>query len=69
MAQQWDKTPAEISARINLALDHLFLGYPDRALSESVEIQRQIERNAFGFHAWRWRLRLLHAQGLCRLAS
>ncbi|MCB9162044.1 MAG: AAA family ATPase [Caldilineaceae bacterium] len=68
LAQQWDKTPAEISARINLALDHLFLGYPDRALSESVEIQRQIERNAFGFHAWRWRLRLLHAQGLCRLA-
>ncbi len=38
------------------------------AITELVEIQRQIERNAFGFHAWRWQLRLLHSQGLCRLA-
>jgi DNA-binding SARP family transcriptional activator len=68
LAQQWDKTPAEISARINVALDHLFLGAPDLALMHLAEVQRQIEHKAFGFHAWRWQLRLLHAQGLCRLA-
>jgi predicted ATPase/DNA-binding SARP family transcriptional activator len=68
VARRWGKTPAEIGARINLGLDILHLGDPARALFDLGEIQRKIEREAFGFHAWRWRLRLHHAQGLCYLA-
>lgn len=46
----------------------MHLGDPARALSDLREIQTRIEQEAFGFHAWRWRLRLHHAQGLCYLA-
>ena len=68
LAQRWEKTPAEISACINVALDLLHLDDPERAMAQLLQVQRQIERKAFGFHGWRWQLRLLHAQGLCRLA-
>ena len=67
LARSWEKMPAEISARINVALDHLYLGNPDHALAQLHQIQNQIEQTKYGFHSWRWRLRLLYAQGLCQL--
>ncbi len=68
VAQEWAKEPPEVSARLNVCLDVLHLGEPDRALVMLDEIQVRIEAGAFGFHAWRWRLRILHARGLCLLA-
>jgi len=68
LAQRWGKTPVEISALINLVLDTLHLGDPERALADLEIIQTRITHEAIGFHAWRWRLRLLHTRGLCRLA-
>ncbi len=68
VAQEWAKEPPEVSARLNVCLDVLHLGEPDRALGVLGEIQERIEAGAFGFHAWRWRLRILHARGLCLLA-
>ena len=68
LARRWNKFPAEISADINLGLDILHLDKPARALAHLRHVQERIEHAAFGFHAWRWRLRLLHAQGLCQLA-
>lgn len=67
LARRWNKLPAEISADINLGLDILHLDKPAHALAHLRHVQERIERTAFGFHAWRWRLRLLHAQGLCQL--
>ena len=68
VACRWGKTPAEIGARINVGLDILHLGDPARALLDLEEIQTRAEGEVFGFHTWRWRLRLLHAQGCCYLA-
>ena len=53
---------------MNVCLDLLYLGDPERALVLLVEIEAQINAGSFGFHNWRWRLRLLHARGLCFLA-
>jgi predicted ATPase/DNA-binding winged helix-turn-helix (wHTH) protein len=67
-AQQWGKPSPEISARLNVCLDVLHLGDPGRALELLNKIEVQINAGSFGFHSWRWRLRLLHARGLCFLA-
>jgi len=67
-AKRWDKPSPEISARLNVCLDVLHLGDPERALVLLDEIEVQINVGSFGFHNWRWRLRLLHARGLCFLA-
>ena len=67
-AQLWGKPSPEISARLNVCLDVLHLGEPGRALVLLDEIEVRINAGAFGFHNWRWRLRLLHARGLCFLA-
>ncbi len=68
LAARWGKSPPEVSARINLALNILHLGDPGQALSDLEAIRDQIEREVSGFHAWRWQLRVLQAQGLCHLA-
>jgi len=67
-AQQWDKPSPEISARLNVCLDVLHLGDPGRASELLNKIEVQINAGSFGFHNWRWQLRLLHARGLCFLA-
>jgi DNA-binding SARP family transcriptional activator len=67
-AKRWDKPSPEISARLNLCLDLLQLGDPKRVLELLEEIEEQISAGSFGFHSWRWRLRLLHTRGLCLLS-
>jgi class 3 adenylate cyclase/tetratricopeptide (TPR) repeat protein len=68
LAVRWGKPSPEISARLNVCLDVLHLGDPVRALVLLDEIEVQIKGGSFGFHNWRWRLRLLHTRGLCFLA-
>lgn len=68
LARRWDKTPAEISALLNLQLDKLHLIDPMAALAGLDEVAQRIDKTAFGFHAWRWQLRLAHSKGLCHLA-
>jgi predicted ATPase/DNA-binding SARP family transcriptional activator len=67
-AEQWGKPSPEISARLNVCLDLLHLGDPRQVLELLDEIEVQINAGAFGFHSWRWQLRLLHTRGLCFLA-
>jgi tetratricopeptide (TPR) repeat protein len=48
----------EISALINLALDHLALGQYEPARSYLEPTLDRVQREAFGAHRWRWRMRL-----------
>ncbi|MCA1772406.1 MAG: AAA family ATPase [Halomonas sp.] len=68
LSRKWGKPSPEISARLNMCLDVLYLGNPKRALDMLNKIETQIDAGEFGFHKWRWRLRLMHARGLCFLA-
>jgi DNA-binding SARP family transcriptional activator len=68
LALQWSKPSPEISAKLNVCLDVLHMGDPKRALALLDKIEARIQDGAFGFHKWRWGLRLLHARGLCSLA-
>jgi predicted ATPase/DNA-binding SARP family transcriptional activator len=63
-AKRWGKPSPEVSARLNVCLDVLHLGDVHRALILLDEIEAQTNAGSFGFHNWRWRLRLLHARGL-----
>jgi tetratricopeptide (TPR) repeat protein len=49
----------EISALINLGLDHFMLGQHERALSYLGPTLDRVQREAFGSHRWRWQIRLL----------
>jgi tetratricopeptide (TPR) repeat protein len=66
-ARRWNKPSPEISARLNVCLDLLHLGDPKRALRLLEGIDNQVTAGNFGFHSWRWRLRLLYGRGLCCL--
>jgi predicted ATPase/DNA-binding SARP family transcriptional activator len=66
-AKQWGKPSPEISAQLNVCLDLLHLGDPKQALELLNKTETRINVGEFGFHNWRWRLRLLHARGLCFL--
>jgi DNA-binding SARP family transcriptional activator len=68
LARRWGKPSPEISARLNVCLNVLHLGDPQHALDLLDDLELQIEGGSFGFHNWRWRLRLLHARGLCFMA-
>jgi len=48
----------EISALLNLGLDYFALGQHARALSYLESTRDRIEREAFGAHRWRWKMRL-----------
>ncbi|MEN8172112.1 MAG: AAA family ATPase [Chloroflexota bacterium] len=67
-AKQWDKPSPEISARLNMSIDMLYLDKPRQALDLLDKIEQQINVGSFGFHNWRWQMRLLHARALCSLA-
>jgi tetratricopeptide (TPR) repeat protein len=49
----------EISALINLGYDYVACGQYERALSYFVPTLERVEREAFGSHRWRWKIRLL----------
>jgi predicted ATPase/DNA-binding SARP family transcriptional activator len=66
-AKQWGKPSPEISAQLNVCLDLLHLGDPKQALEFLNKTETRINAGEFGFHNWRWRLRLLHARGICFL--
>jgi class 3 adenylate cyclase/tetratricopeptide (TPR) repeat protein len=44
----------EISAEVNIGLDHLGLGEPQRALAHLEDCLTRIEKFGFGAHRWRW---------------
>jgi len=61
----------EISALINLGLDHFLLGQYERALSYLEPTLDRVQSEAFGAHRWRWKIRLFiglaevhYAQGI-----
>ncbi len=58
LGQQAKNPNAEISALINLGLDHLHLGDPRRALSLLEDTMGRVEKQAFGAHRWRWTIHL-----------
>jgi tetratricopeptide (TPR) repeat protein len=68
LAIQWKKEAAEISARLNLCLDAVYLARPQEAYQTLAELEVRLQQNDFGFHGWRWRLRLLHIKGLALLS-
>ena len=57
----------EISARLNVCQDLLALEGAEAALPALQQLEERMAHGDFGFHSWRWRLRLLHIQGLCHL--
>ena len=63
LAIKYDKSPIEISARLNLCLDWLGMKRWDDSYVALQHIEKQIAAGQFGFHQWRWRLRLLHIWG------
>ncbi|MDX1417664.1 MAG: tetratricopeptide repeat protein, partial [Candidatus Promineifilaceae bacterium] len=69
LAIRYGKGPIEISARLNLCLDWLALKRLDDAYTALQQIEKQMKAGQFGFHQWRWRLRLLHIRGLYYLQT
>jgi tetratricopeptide (TPR) repeat protein len=49
----------EISALINLGLDYFALGQYERARGYLEPTLDRVQREAFGAHRWRWKIRLL----------
>ena len=67
LASDANAATPEISARLNVCRDRLELDGPDAALAELAAIEARMAHGDYGFHGWRWRLRLLYTQGLCHL--
>jgi tetratricopeptide (TPR) repeat protein len=59
MGRTYRISNVEISALINLGLDHGALGQHERALSYLEPTLERVQREAFGAHRWRWKVRLL----------
>jgi class 3 adenylate cyclase/tetratricopeptide (TPR) repeat protein len=59
LGQAYGISNVEISALINLGLDHFLLGQHERALSCLDPTLDRVQREAFGAHRWRWTIRLL----------
>jgi adenylate cyclase len=49
----------EISALVNLGLDHLALGQTAQARAYMEPTLERVQREAFGAHKWRWQMKLL----------
>jgi class 3 adenylate cyclase/tetratricopeptide (TPR) repeat protein len=58
LGQKAKNPNAEISALINLGLDYLNLGEPQRALTLLEDTMTRVEKEAFGAHTWRWAIHL-----------
>ena len=56
----------EVSALINVGLDYLALGQNEPAKSYLTPTLDRVQREAFGAHRWRWKIRLL--MGLTELS-
>ncbi len=69
LALRYGKSSIEISARLNLCLDWLAMKRWDDTYTTLQQIEKQINAGQFGFHQWRWRLRLLHIWGLYYLQT
>jgi DNA-binding SARP family transcriptional activator len=69
LALRYDKGPIEISARLNLCLDWLGMERWSDSYAALQQIEKRIKAGHFGFHQWRWRLRLLHIWGLYYLQT
>lgn len=60
--------PPEISNLINLVLDCTALGKLEQADRYLLALQNWVGRAEFGFHAWRWQIRLVDARARLLLA-
>lgn len=60
--------PPEISTLINLVLDCTATGRLAEADEYVLQVERWIGRAEFGFHAWRWQIRLLDARARLLIA-
>lgn len=49
----------EISALVNLGLDFVALGQPEKAQRHLESILERVQRDAYGAHKWRWQMKLL----------
>ena len=58
MGRAYHLPDPEISALINLGLDYLALGQYERALTYLEPTLERVEKEAFGVHRWRWKIRL-----------
>jgi len=67
IASRADALQPQISARLNVCQDRMEIDGPTVALVELEQIEEQMDSGDFGYHGWRWRIRLLHIQGLCHL--
>jgi DNA-binding SARP family transcriptional activator len=67
IASREDALTPEISARLNVCRDRLEVDGPQEALAELQQIEARMASGDFGYHGWRWRIRLLHIQGHCHL--
>ncbi len=67
IASRADALQPQISARLNVCHDRMEVDGPAIALVELEQIEEQMDSGDFGYHGWRWRIRLLHIQGLCHL--
>lgn len=67
VALQANLMTAEVSARLNICQDLLELDGAETALQELRKIEQRMDEGDFGYHGWRWRLRLLHIQASSHL--
>jgi predicted ATPase/class 3 adenylate cyclase len=58
LGRKYQVSNVEISALINLGLDYLALGEHERASSYLKTTLDRVQREAFGAHRWRWKVRL-----------
>lgn len=54
---------------MNLCLDWLGLGHWDDSYAALKQIEEQIKAGQFGFHQWRWQMRMKHGFGLYYLLT
>ena len=69
LAVRYNKRSIEISARLNHCMDWLGMHHYEDAYNSLNQIEELVKAGQFGFHQWRWRLRLLHIWGRYHLQT